>query len=113
MTETEILQAIRLALSSGPRRLYRNNTGKLADPTGRWVNFGIAVGSGDLIGWRMLTVTPAMVGKTIAQFVSLEVKTPKGRMRREQLLWVDVVKAAGGCAGVAHNVEEAERILRE
>jgi hypothetical protein len=110
MSEQQIQQHIRLALSRGPVRLYRNNTGTLRDQHGRPVTFGLAVGSADLIGWRTVTVTPEMVGTQVAVFLSIEVKTPTGRLRPEQRQWLEAVQAAGGIAGVARSVEDALRI---
>lgn len=89
--------------------------GRLPDPrTGRWIEFGVGgKGAGDLIGWRTITVTPEMVGQQVAQFVSLEVKTPTGRLRPEQEQWMKVVRGAGGIAGVARSVEDAEALVRQ
>jgi hypothetical protein len=110
VTEQQIQQHIRLALSRGPVRLYRNNTGTLRDQHGRPVTFGLAVGSADLIGWTTRTITPDMVGQQLAVFTSIEVKTPTGRVKPEQQQWLDAVQAAGGIAGVARSVEDALRI---
>ena len=113
MTEQRIQQQIRIACSTGDTRLFRNNTGTLRDQHGRPVQFGLCKGSADLIGWRTLTVTPDMVGQRIAVFLSIEVKTPTGRLRPEQQQWLDAVQAAGGIAGVARSVEDALRIVTE
>jgi hypothetical protein len=110
VSEQQIQQRIRLALSRGPVRLYRNNTGTLRDQHGRPVTFGLAVGSADLIGWTTRTITPDMVGQQLAVFTSIEVKTPTGRVKPEQQQWLDAVQAAGGIAGVARSVEDALRI---
>jgi hypothetical protein len=110
LSEQRIQQEIRLALSRGPVRLYRNNTGTLRDQHGRPVTFGLAVGSADLIGWTTRTITPDMVGQQLAVFTSIEVKTPTGRVKPEQQQWLDAVQAAGGIAGVARSVEDALRI---
>jgi len=111
--ETIIQQHIRLALGREPGlRLFRNNTGSLPDPrTKRPVQFGLCKGSADLIGWKQLTITPDMVGQKVAVFASIEVKTPTGRVRPEQQQWLDAVQAAGGVAGIARSVEDAQRIL--
>ena len=111
-SEQSIQQSIRLACSNGPTRLFRNNVGRLPDPrTGRWVEFGVGgKGSGDLIGWTTRTITPDMVGQQVAVFLSIEVKTPTGRIRPEQQQWLDAVQAAGGIAGVARSVEDAQRL---
>ena len=112
--ETEIQQHIRLALGTRPDlRLFRNNTGTLPDPrTGRPVQFGLARGSADLIGLRTVTITPEMVGQRVAVFTSIEVKTSTGRVTPEQQNWLHMVRRAGGIAGVARSVRDAEEILR-
>ncbi len=107
--ETILQQQIRLTLGIHPEaRLYRNQVGSLPDPrTGRLVTFGLARGSADLIGWRTITVTQAMVGTRLAIFTSIEVKTPTGRVRPEQQAWLAVVQGAGGIAGIARSVDDA------
>jgi len=109
MSETDLQQRIRLALGQRPDvRLFRNNTGTLPDPrTGRPVQFGLARGSADLIGYRTITITPEMVGQQVAVFTSLEVKTPTGRIRPEQTNWLHTIKRAGGIAAIVRSVDDA------
>lgn len=111
--ETTLQQQIRLALGTrSDLRLFRNQVGQLPDPrTGRPVQFGLARGSADLIGWRTITITPDMVGQRLAVFTSIEVKTPTGRVRPEQQAWLAAVTGAGGIAGVARSVTDAHAIL--
>ena len=113
VTEQQIQQQIRLTCSRGSVRLHRNNTGTLRDANGRPVQFGLAKGSADLIGWTTRTITPDMVGQRVAVFTSIEVKTPTGRVSPEQRQWLEAVQAAGGIAGVARSVEDALRIVTE
>ena len=113
MTEQQIQQHIRLACGKGDCRLFRNNTGTLKDANGRPVQFGLCKGSADLIGWRTITITPGMVGQQVAVFTSIEVKTPTGRVRPEQQQWLDAVQAAGGVAGIARSVEDAQAIVKQ
>ena len=110
--ETELQQRIRLALGlRSDLRLFRNQVGQLPDPrTGRPVQFGLARGSADLIGWRTITITPDMVGQRLAVFTSLEVKTPTGRLTPAQHNWLGAVRSAGGVAGVARSVSDALQI---
>ena len=110
-SEQTIQQHIRLACSIGSCRLFRNNTGTLRDINGRPVTFGLCKGSADLIGWRSVTVTPEMVGQTVAIFASIEVKSTSGRVKPEQQQWLNAVAAAGGIAGIARSVGEAMDIL--
>lgn len=111
--ETTLQQRIRLALGTHPQaRLFRNQVGQLPDPrTGRMVQFGLARGSADLIGWRTLVVTPEMVGQRIAVFTSIEVKTERGRIRPEQHAWLGTVQSAGGIAGIARSIADATQII--
>jgi hypothetical protein len=111
LSEQRIQQEIRLAISHGDTKVFRNNTGTLRDQNGRPVQFGLCKGSADLIGWRTVTVTPDMVGQRLAVFTSIEVKTPTGRLRPEQQQWLDAVQAAGGIAGVARSVEDARALV--
>ena len=111
MSEQSIQQHIRLTCSTGAIRLFRNNTGTLKDANGRPVQFGLCKGSADLIGWTTRTITPEMVGTQVAVFTSIEVKTPTGRLRPEQRQWLDAVQAAGGVAGVARSVADAQQLL--
>ena len=93
-------------------RLFRNNTGVLRDQHGRPVSFGLCKGSADLIGWTTRTITPDMVGQQVAVFTSIEVKTASGRLTPEQRQWLAAVETAGGIAGVARSVADAEALLR-
>lgn len=108
--EAKVQNDIRIACGAGPARLWRNNTGALKDATGRLVRYGLCPGSSDLIGLRQVTITPDMVGQTIAQFVAIEVKD-RGRATPEQERFITMVQQAGGLAGVARSVEDARRIL--
>ena len=111
--ETNIQQRIRLALGTDPNvRLFRNQVGQLPDPrTGRPVQFGLAKGSADLVGFKTITITPDMVGDTVAVFTSIEVKTPNGSLTTPQQNWLNAVKTAGAIAGVARSPEDAIRII--
>lgn len=111
--ETDLQQRIRLALGMrSDLRLFRNQVGQLPDPrTGRPVQFGLARGSADLIGWQSIVITPEMVGQRVAVFTSIEVKTPTGRLTPAQSAWLSTVRGAGGIAGVARSVGAAFEIV--
>ena len=111
--ETTLQQQIRLAVGTNPdAKLFRNQVGSLPDPrTGRLVTFGLARGSADLIGWRTVTITPDMIGQRVAVFTSIEVKTPTGRIRPEQHAWLGAVHGAGGIAGIARSVTDAQLLF--
>ncbi len=111
MSETSILQNIRLDLGLLPEvKIFRNNTGALRDDKGRPVTFGLHPGSPDLVGWRTVIVTPEMVGKPLAVFLGIEVKTRFGRPTEQQQLFLETVRSAGGMAGVARSPDQARFI---
>ena len=53
-----------------------------------------------------------MVGKEIAQFVSLEIKTERSKLSTLQHNWLQKVKSSGGIVGVARTVEDALQLLK-
>ena len=112
--ETVLQQNIRLALGQySDLRLFRNETGKLPDPrTGRWVQFGLAKGSSDLIGFKTVKITPEMIGQEIAQFVSIEIKTERGKLTEVQQNWLQKVHDSGGIVGVARSIQDALKIVK-
>jgi hypothetical protein len=101
-----------IAARRGDMHLWRNNVGVLEDDRGIPLRFGLAndssrinkvIKSADLIGIRKVQITPGMVGRTMGQFVSLEIKeggwryTGKGR-EAAQRVWLDLINAMGGDA---------------
>jgi hypothetical protein len=105
--ETDILREI-LELSRGPVRLFRNNVGFDA---GNKVRYGLKPGSSDLIGWRTIEITEHHIGRKVAVFAAIEVKTPTGTVKEEQQRFVDYVDECGGISGICRSVEEAKALL--
>ncbi|NIO83420.1 MAG: VRR-NUC domain-containing protein [Candidatus Aminicenantes bacterium] len=93
-------------------RLFRNNCGTAIMPDGSYVKYGLCnPGGSDLIGWRSITITPDMVGRRVALFTAIEVKSGKGRPDKDQRNFIKQVKKAGGLAGVARSPASAEKII--
>lgn len=125
MSERDVKAAIRLALGRRPDvRLFNNPVGEAwigkatKLPNGdillrgaQRVTYGLVVGSGDLVGWKRVLITPDMIGQHLAQFLSAEIKGDRGRRRPEQDTWRTVVNAAGGRAGVVRSVEDALELV--
>ena len=113
-SETKLQQEIRLALGTIPSlRLFRNQVGQLPDPrTGRCVQFGLAKGSSDLVGFKTIKITPEMIGQEVAQFVSIEIKTERGKLTEVQENWLQKVKSSGGIVGVARSIQDALKIVK-
>ena len=113
-SETKLQQEIRLALGKIPSlRLFRNQVGQLPDPrTGRYVQFGLAKGSSDLVGFKTIKITPEMIGQEVAQFVSIEIKTERGKLTEVQQNWLQKVHDSGGIVGVARSIQDALKIVK-
>ena len=104
--ETYIQQTMLPAISRGNCRMFRNNVGML-----NGVKFGLCTGSSDLIGFTSKTITANDVGKTIAVFTAIEIKTEKGRASEPQKKFIEMVNKFGGIAGVCRSVEEAQKLV--
>lgn len=95
-----------------PCRVWRNNVGGYYDANGRYIEYGLAKGSADLIGLERIVITPAMVGLTIARFLSVEMKTPRGRLTPEQEAWARTIDSLGGTSKVFRDPSEAIEHIR-
>lgn len=113
MREGPTAKRIWLAVSRAGARLFRNNVGALEDKTGRWVRFGVGgKGGSDYIGFMPVKILPEHVGRTFAVFTALEVKGSGTKVQPEQVDFVQLVRKAGGIAGIAYGVEEAINIVQ-
>ena len=104
-SESNIQREIYFHLNRGNRRVFRNNVGSLF-VDGRKVEYGLAVGSGDLIGWESIEITQDMVGQKIARFLSVEVKSKTGKASEAQKNWCNTVSRFGGRAIITNSVED-------
>jgi len=106
-SESNIQREIYFKLNRGNTRVFRNNVGSATTNKGEFIKFGLEVGSGDLIGWESIEITPEMVGQKIARFLSVEVKNGNGgRTTEAQKNWCNIVNRFGGRAIITNNVEE-------
>ena len=118
VSEASVSASVRLEASRKGMRLFRNNVGAAKTDTGSYVRFGLAndseavnkiIKSADLIGIKPVVITPGMIGRTIGQFLSREVKESSWRYsgtdREEaQLRWVELITSLGGDAAFATSV---------
>ena len=120
--ESALQSKIRQALAHEPGLvLWRNNSG-VADYNGTRVRYGLVVGASDLIG--MLTMecwvrapghdgAPVTVIDRLAcgRFIALEVKTARGKVSKEQSMFLALVQRMGGFAAVVRSVDEARAAI--
>lgn len=133
MRESDIQNAIRLALNPYGR-FFRINTGSgwtgndikqiardgmirvqagdVVISHARPFSTGTPPGFSDVIGAVPLTVTREHIGRRIAVFSTIEVKTKTGRVEPEQTNFLDVMSGLGCMSGIARSPEDAIRIVR-
>ncbi len=107
-SETALQNKIRLELGKLKNtRLFRNNVGMI-----NGVQFGLCVGSSDLIGFQSVTITPEMVGQKVAIFTAIEVKTESGKVSEQQTNFLSMVQKFGGLGAVVRSVDDAVAVLK-
>lgn len=79
----------------------------------RPLHAGLCEGSSDLIGWKPVLISSAMVGQTLAIFTAIEVKSPKGRLTESQRQFIDAINAAGGIAACVRSIDQALGAIRD
>lgn len=92
--------------------LWRNNRGEALTSSGATVRYGVGPnGASDWIGYRVLVVTPDMVGYEIAQFIAVEAKAPDaGPPDDAQSRFLNSVNIAGGRAIVVRGRKDLESL---
>lgn len=123
-SESEIQQQIQMNAVKQGCLLMRNNSGAFQDKTGRWVRYGLGhispnqeTKSSDLVGPTTITITPEMVGKSVAIFTAMEIKPAAFKFSESiprhvhQKNFIDWIKLRGGIAGFASSVEESKQLI--
>jgi hypothetical protein len=115
-SEKHVQNTVRLEASKKGCWLWRNNVGAAYTNTNQFFRYGLAneskamndkIKSADLIGIRPIMITANMIGTTIGQFLSREVKPSNWKFTgtdREaaQLKWAQLVVSLGGDACFAN-----------
>lgn len=112
MSEAIVLARVRLALQNIYCTLFRNNVGVARTDDGRYIKYGLANGSSDLIGFYELVIKPEHVGRKVAIFTAIECKNGRaGKRSTEQMDFIARIELAGGIAGFAHSEQDALNIV--
>ena len=102
MKESDIQNSIRLALNKYAV-IFRNNVARVRLADGRVFDTGLPKGYSDLSGFR----------KSDGKMIFLEVKTEKGKLRKEQIHFLDEMNKYPVIASVCRSAEEAVKIVME
>ena len=102
MKESDRQNEIRLALVEYAV-IFRVNSGKVRMADGRYFQTGVPKGHPDLAGFR----------KSDGKAIYIEVKTDKGKLRKEQKHFIETVGEYDVIVGVARSGEEAIKIVTE
>ena len=99
MTETDIMNSIRLKLSEMSFIVFRANVGKVKLQDGRWFDTGLPRGFSDLFAIKD------------GKIYFIEVKKPNGVVGADQLNFIKQMQKQGCVAGVVRSVEEAINLV--
>lgn len=103
MTEEHRIQNEIRAAVSEYCIIFRVNVGKGRTVDGRFFSSGVPPGFSDLFGVR----------KSDGRAVLIEVKTPEGRVSKDQKHFIETMKNAGAIAGICRSAEEAVKLVTE
>ena len=94
--------AIRVALAQAGYVVFRTNVGKVKTADGRWFDSGLPGGFPDLMGFKPEN----------GKIYFIEVKTPAGHRRKDQINFANFLRDKCAIYGVARSAEEAITIVK-
>lgn len=100
--EAAIQDSIRVELARAGYVVFRTNVGKVKTADGRWFDTGLPSGFPDLMGYK----------PDNGRVFFIEVKTPIGRRRKDQVEFANGLKNKNVIYGVARSAEEAVGIVQ-
>ena len=101
--EQAIQDSIRVVLAQSGYIVFRTNVGKVKTADGRWFDTGLPSGFPDLMGYKPEN----------GRIFFIEVKTPQGRRRKDQVIFANGLRDKSVIYGVARSSEEAVTIVRD
>ena len=95
--------SIRVALAQAGYIVFRTNVGRVKTADGRWFESGLPSGFPDLMGFKPEN----------GKIFFIEVKTPKGKRRADQVRFAKNLRDKCAIYGVARSAGEAVTIVRD
>lgn len=100
MTETDLMNLIRLRLTELGYKVFRANVGSIKLADGTYFKTGLPKGFSDLFAVKN------------GRVCFIEVKVKPNKATKEQINFIEQMQNAGCVAGVAYSVEEAVELAR-
>lgn len=100
--EQAIQDSIRVALAQAGYVVFRTNVGKVKTADGRWFDSGLPVGFPDIFGYK----------PDNGKIFFIEVKTPQGKRRADQVRFANGLRNKQAIYGVARSADEAVGIVQ-
>ena len=100
--EQAIQDNIRVALAQAGYIVFRTNVGKVKTADGRFFDTGLPSGFPDLLGFK----------PDNGKIYFIEVKTPKGKRRADQVRFAKNLRDKCAIYGVARSADEAVKIVK-
>lgn len=101
--EAAIQDSIRVALAQAGYVVFRTNVGKVKTADGRWFDTGLPTGFPDLMGYKPEN----------GRIFFIEVKTPIGHRRKDQVVFANGLRGKNVIYGVARSADEAVTIVQD
>jgi len=101
--EASIQDSIRVSLAQAGYIVFRANVGKVKTADGRFFDSGLPSGFPDLFGYKPEN----------GKIYFIEVKTPKGKRRADQVRFAKNLRDKCAIYGVARSAGEAVTIVRD
>lgn len=100
--EQAIQDSIRVALAQSGYVVFRTNVGKVKTADGRFFDTGLPSGFPDLMGYKPEN----------GRIFFLEVKTPVGRRRKDQVAFANGLRDKNVIYGTVRSADEAVKIVK-
>jgi len=100
--EAAVQDSIRVALAQAGYIVFRTNVGKVKTADGRFFDTGLPSGFPDLMGYK----------PDNGRIYFIEVKTPIGHRRKDQVDFADGLRDKNVIYGVARSADEAVTIVK-
>lgn len=101
--EALIQDSIGVALAQAGYIVFRANVGRVKTADGRWFESGLPSGFPDLMGFKPEN----------GKIYFIEVKTPTGHRRKDQINFANFLRDKCAIYGVARSADEAVTIVRD